>query len=762
MPRVVKSREEFEGEVYESLVLVEGRDLPLLDGGERTEIGHERRRVDGTARVTGRARYTQDVYLPAMLFVRVLRSPYPRARVRRIDTKKAEALAGVRGVLHRFNAPKAAFRGEDTIFREEVRFVGDEVAAVAADDEDTAAEALRLIEVDYELLPHVVDLEEAIGDVAPRLETDGNVAEASTHKRGDVRKAMKEADAVVEATYRTSTQIHNSLETHGAVASWDGEVLTVFESTQHVFGVRQGLKTALKLPFSKIRVVCDYMGGGFGSKGGVGKYSIIASLFAMELGRPARCILTRDEENLAAGNRSATLQQIRIAGKGREITAIEHTSWANVGQGKWVANPTGPTNTLYDVANVSSKSYKVVTNAGALSAFRAPGYVEGTFALECAVDELAERMGIDPIALRRKHAGSPKDPLSGKRYSDKHLLECYRIGAEEIGWRRRRNGGMRGSAPHRHRGLGMATQIWGGGGGPPAYATVHLNPDGTVVLTAGTQDIGTGTRTVLAQICADELGVELANVHVRIGDTENPYGPISAGSVTLASVGPAVRIAARDAREQLLGAAAGVLETPAGELRIDGGVVVSKGARTPLSEILGKVENNTVIGKGARHPNDPELSQRTFGAHFAEVEVDLRTGEITVEHIVAVHDIGRIVNPLTARSQVEGGVLQALGFALTEERFVDRATGRVMNGNLENYKVPTVKDVPTKITVKFVDRPDRRANNLGVKGLGEPPIIPTAAAIANAVANATGARIRHAPLTRARVLDALAVAEARS
>src|SRR5438094_833736 len=396
MRGVVKWREEFEGEVYESLVLVEGRDLPLLDGGERTEIGHERRRVDGTARVTGRARYTQDVYLPAMLFVRVLRSPYPRARVRRIDTKRAEALAGVRGVLHRFNAPKAAFRGEDTIFREEVRFVGDEVAAIAADDEDTAAEALRLVEVDYELLPHVVDLEEAIGDMAPPLETDGNVAESATHKRGDVRKAMKEADAVVEATYRTSTQIHNSLETHGAVASWDGDVLTVFESTQHVFGVRQGLKTALKLPFSKIRVVCDYMGGGFGSKGGVGKYSIIASLFAMELGRPARCILTRDEENLAAGNRSAPLQQIRIAGKGREITAIEHTSWANLGQGKWVANPTGPTNTLYDVANVSSKSYKVVTNAGALSAFRAPGYVEGTFALERAVDELAERLGIDP------------------------------------------------------------------------------------------------------------------------------------------------------------------------------------------------------------------------------------------------------------------------------------------------------------------------------------------------------------------------------
>ncbi len=735
MPRVVKSREEFEGEIFESLVLVEGRDLPVAPAGtEFSEIAKSRRRVDGQQRVTGRARYTQDVYLPGMLHVRVLRSPYPRARVRRIDTKKAEALPGVRGVLHRFNAPKAAFRGEETIFREEVRFVGDEVAAIAADDEQTAVEALRLIEVDYELLPHVVDLEEAIGDMAPRLDTDGNVAEAATHKRGDAKRGLKEADFVVDATYRTSTQLHNSLETHGAVATWDGEQLTVYESTQHVFGVRQGLRAALKLPFSKIRVLCDYMGGGFGSKGGVGKYSIIASLFTMQLGRPARCVLTREEENIAAGNRSATLQQMRIGGKGGRITALEHISWANVGQGKWVANPTGPTNTLYDIANLSSKSYKVVTNAGSLSAFRAPGYVEGTFALESAIDELAEKMGVDPLTLRRKHAASPKDPMVGKRYSDKHLIECYRIGAAEIGWQRRRAGGVRGSAPHRRRGIGMATQIWGGGGGPPAYATVHVNSDGTVVLTCGSQDIGTGTRTVLAQICADEL----------------------------ASVGPAVRLAARDAREQLLGAAAGVLETPVAELRLESGVVVTKGARAPLAEILGKVDNNTVIGKGGRHPNDPDLSLRTFGAHFADVEVDVQTGEITVEHIVAVHDIGRVINPTTARSQVEGGVLQALGFALSEERFVDRATGRVMNANLENYKVPTVRDVPAKITVKFVDRPDRKANNLGVKGLGEPPIIPTAAAIANAVANATGARVRHAPLTRARVLEALAIAGARS
>ncbi len=760
--RVVKSRDEFEGEIYESLALIEGSDLSAPAAGtELPEIGHARPRIDGAQRVTGRATYTQDITLPGMLHAIVLRSPYPRARIRAIDSKKAEAIPGVHGIIHRFNTPKAAFRGEDTIFREEVRFVGDEVAAVAAETAGAAYAAIATIAVDYEVLPHVVDLEEAMAQSAPKLEEAGNVSESGKLSRGDARRAFKDADAVVEATYRTSTQMHNSLETHGAVAQWDGDVLTVWESTQHVFGVREGLRSALGMPLTKIRVICDYMGGGFGSKGGVGKYSIIASLLAMRTGRPVRCVLNRTEENLAAGNRSATLQTVKLAGKDGRITAVEHTSWSNSGQGKWVANPTGPTNTLYDLPNLVTKSYRVVTNAGSLSAFRAPGYVEGTFALESAIDELADRMGVDPLALRRRHAGKQRDPRTEKPYTLNRTLECYSIGAREIGWDKRKTGGTRGSTPHRRRGLGMASQIWGGGGGPPAYATVHFNADGSVVLRAGTQDIGTGTRTVLAQICADELGIDVRHISVRIGDTEGPYGPISAGSLTLASVGPAVRLAAKDARDQFLEAAAGVLETPRSELRLERGHVVSRGARIPVAEISKKLENNTVIGKGSRFPNPDQMSIKTFGAHFADVEVDVRTGEVFVQKIVAVHDIGRIVNPLTAASQVEGGVIQALGFALTEERVVDRGLGRVMNANLEWYKIPTVADVP-EIVVRFTDRPDRKANNLGSKGLGEPPIIPTAAAIANAIANAAGARVRHTPMTRARVLEALALAEGRA
>ncbi len=753
--KVVRTKAEFEGTISEETALVDGKDLAAWgsDAG-LTHVGRRQTRVDGVARVTGRARYTQDIYLPGMLHVRVLRSPYPRARVRRIDASRAEALPGVRAVLHRFNAPKAAFRGEETIFREEVRFVGDEVAAVAAITEEIAAEAIRLIEVEYEVLPFVPDLEEAMRDDATRLDEKGNVTESGKLDRGDVKRAFAGASVVVEATYRTSTQLHNSLETHGAVASWDGDELTVWESTQHVFGVREGLRTALRIPYADIRVLCDYMGGGFGSKGGAGKYTIIAALFARQLGAPARCVLTRDEENLAAGNRSATYQTVRIAARGKKIHAIEHLSWSNAGQGRWVADPTGPTNGLYEIPNLRTRSYKVVTSLGALASFRAPGYVEGTFALDQAIDELADRMGEDPLALRRRHIASRADPVTGLRYSLKRLAACYDVGEKEIGWGHRKPEGTRGSAPHRRRGYGMASQLWGGSGLPPAYATVHLNPDGTAVLRCGTQDIGTGTRTVLAQIVAEELGLEVGDVRVELGDTNNQYAPISAGSLTVASVGPAVRLAAKDARMQLLDAASGLLEVGATELRVERGSVIGKGHRTPLAEVLGQVKDFTVIGKGSRFPNPEGVSLKTFGAHFAQVEVDTRTGEVFVEHVVAVHDIGRVINPLLARSQVEGGVIQGLGFVLSEERVVDRPTGRVVNGNLEGYKVPTVRDVP-KITVRFIDEADPKANNIGAKGLGEPPIIPLPAAIANAVANAIGVRVRTAPITRQRVLEAL-------
>ena len=762
MAKVVRTRVELEGRMSEELALVEGKDLPGWTG-ERSVVGASTTRIDGIQRVTGRATYTQDIALPGMLHARFLRSPHARARVLGVDDARALGLPGVRAVLHRSNAPKAAFRGEDTIFREEVRFAGEEVAAVCAETEEIAEAATRLLDVRYEVLPHVVDLEDAIA--AGQRTTAGattsgahaEISESGSHSRGDAERALRDAEIVVDATYRTSTQLHNSLETHGAVAQWDGERLTVWESTQHVFGVREGLHLALELPYSRIRVLCEYMGGGFGSKGGAGKYTITAALFAKRLGAPVRCVYTREEENLAAGNRSATLQRIRVGWKGGRagrISGLEHISHSNSGQGRWVADPTGPTNTLYKIDDLSTRSYRVVTNAGSLSAFRAPGYVEGTFALESALDELADLVRVDPLQLRRRHSAR-RDPYLDQPYTQKRLLDCYRIGAREIGWSSRKRGGSPGSTKHRRRGLGMASQIWFGGGGPPAFATVHLNPDGTAVVRSGTQDIGTGTRTILAQICAEELGIGVREVRVDIGDTDAPYGPISAGSLTAASVGPAVRLAAADAREQLLGAAAGVLEVSQSELRVEGGRIVGTSATATIEEIFDQLKNYTVIGRGSRFPNPSGAALNTFGAQFVRLEVDVRTGEVFLEQIVAVHDIGRVLNPLTATSQVEGGIIQAIGFALTEQRVIDRVSGRVLNADLEEYKVPTVRDVPP-IVVRFVDVPDRRANNLGARGLGEPPMIPTAAAIANAIANATGARVRTTPMTPDRVMAALA------
>lgn len=753
MPRVIRTRVEFEGQSSELLAYAD-KDLRRWPRGRPlASVGTSQPRVDGRERVTGRARYTCDISFAGMLHAVILRSPHARAQVRSVDASAALALEGVHDVLHRFNAPPLTLGREAGLFRDEVRFSGDEVAAILAEDESTAREAASRIRVDYRVLPHAVDVEDALAPNAPALAPEGNVRENARSDRGEPDRAFAEADVVVGADYRTASQLHSCMETHGAVAVWDGSTLTVHEGTAHIFGVRSGLAATFGLPLSQVRVLGDFMGGGFGSKNRAAKYSVIASLFAMRSGRPVRCVLTREEENLATGARSQTFQRVRLAARGGRITAIEHHVWSSSGQSPNVAAATGPANVIYDVPNLRTRSSAVLTNVGSWAAFRGPGYVEGTFALESAIDELAERTGIDPLELRRRHLAT-RDPQTGMPFTLKALAECYDIGAAEIGWERRRTGGLPGSTPTRRRGIGMATQAWGGAGSAPAYAMVHLNADGTAVVRAGTQDVGTGTKTILAQVAAEELGLPLGRIKVEIGDTNMPFAPLSAGSQTAASVGPAVRAAAADAAAQLRVMLAGILELPPSGLRIEAGDVLTARGATPLGEVLAKLPNYTVIGRGARQPNPAGFVTRTWGAHFVELEVDVATGEIFIERLVAVHDVGRILNPLTALSVMEGGIVQGLGFALMEERVVDRLTGRVASGDLESYKVPTVRDVPP-IVVRLIDRPDNRANNLGVKGLGEPPVIPVAAAVANAVANATGVRIRTTPLSPARVLGAI-------
>ncbi len=768
MVRVVRSRVEVEGRVHEETVIVEGEEpQPWEENAPLRTVGQATPRVDGRERVSGTARYTYDVQLPGMIYAAVLRSPHPHARITRIDTGAAQALPGVRAVLTHENAPPINWYGKASkLFDPTLRHVGEEVAAVAADSLDIARAALALIVVEYETLPYVLDPEAAMQPDAPQVHPDGNVlmddgAPGDRYSRGDLAHGLKDADVVVEGTWRTSAQMHNSLETHGAVAAWEGDNLTVYESTQYLYGVRSRVAGALGIPQNKVHVIENYMGGGFGSKLGTRKQTVIAALLARAAGRPVHLMLDRREENLVTGHRSPSIQRIKIgARRDGTLTAIQLDGICQIGAyGAWAPALAGPFKELYACPNVQTSVIGVRTNTDSMVAFRAPGYVEGTVGLEGALDELAKQLGMDPLELRLKNY-SETNPTGGPDYTSKHLRTCYERGAAMFDWagRRAQTAADRTANPgsHLRRGVGLASQVWGGGGGPPTQALVRLNSDGTVDVYSGTQDIGTGTRTVMAQIAAEALGFALDQVRMHLGDTvSSPYATLSGGSSTVPSVGPAVRMAAEEARQQLLQIAATFMDTSSDKLDIRDGYVVRQNdpdRKMALQDVFDEMGDYQIIGKGFRGPN-PNAPINTWGAQFCEVEVDTITGRVRVVRVVAVHDIGRAINPLTLRSQFEGGILQGLGLALTEERIIDPQTGIPLNPDLEGYKLPTIADLP-QIDVAWIGTPDTAANHIGAKGAGEPPIIPTAAAIANAVADSLGTRLYTLPLTPARVLTA--------
>jgi xanthine dehydrogenase YagR molybdenum-binding subunit len=427
----------------------------------------------------------------------------------------------------------------------------------------------------------------------------------------------------------------------------------------------------------------------------------------------------------------------------------------DMGQGGWVFPVNEPAFTLYAVEHARVMEFPVKTTLRPQSAFRAPGVVEGIAVFEQAVDMLAGELGMDPLEFRRRNHVD-HDQRTGLPYSAKNLLLCYERAAELAGWDRRdelRAEGTDGLL----RGMGCASQIWWGGGGPPAHADVRLDRHGRALVTTGIQDPGTGTLTSVRIVAAEELGLPVDSVRAVGGDTApNLYGPVAGGSMTTPAVLPAVRSAAAKARRTLLSLAAGVFEIAADDLVVRDGRIRSRDGAidVAVTEVTEKLGNATIAGSGSRGPNPGGLRVNTFGCQIAQVAVDPGTGEVKVERIVAVHDVGRIVNPLGASSQVEGGILQGLGFALSEALLVDPTTGIPVNATLDDYPLPTIADVP-EIVIDFVDLPDPNVPNLGAKGLGEPPIIPTAAAIANAFAHATGRRSAALPLTPWRVLETL-------
>lgn len=775
--RFVSTTIEVEGREETRVVEIPDRELEPW-GADRvfSIVGCPVPRVDGAEKASGAAAYTVDRYAAGMLYAAMVRSAIPRGRVRSIDLAAALNRPGVIDAIALDDLPKSGKpirAGGVRLFDPDVTYAGQPIACVCADSPRAARAAAESVRVEYEPLPFAATAARAIAsDAAAVRLKGGNVSRSSPDvcARGDVERGLADADVVVHGRYTTPSVLHTAMEPHGALAEWHGDQLTVYEGTQGVFAVRDELATALGIPRSRVRVVMEHMGGGFGAKNHAGAHTIAAAVLARRTRRPVRCVLERAGEQSDTGHRpSAAIQVTLGARKDGRLTAIVAESLVDQGISGWEAATLKIFHELYLCPNVKTTETFAYSNTQAMAAFRGPGHTEGCFALERAMDELAIKLGIDPLDLRlRNHTDS--DQEKSRPYSSGSVGPCLKEAARRFGWTNR----AKGSDPRLHhdsrrdasvgalaparlrRGFGLAAQVWPAGGGPPAYASVRIHPDGSIDVLTGTQDLGTGARTIFAQVAAEALGARLADVRVILGDTERtPFTPNSWGSMTTPSVAPAVRMAAEEARERLVEAASEILGAPIGDIDVrDGRIIPANGEAVAIAEITSQLGDVTITGNGSRGPNQQGVGFMTFGAQFAEVEVDTWTGHVKVLRITAVHDVGRVLNPLLARSQLEGGIIQGLGYALFEERVVDNRLGLPLNANLHDYKIPTMADIP-HIDASCLDTVDTVANPVGARGLAEPPIIPTAPAIANAVRDALGVPVHDLPLTPWRVLDAL-------
>lgn len=722
-------------------------------------IGHRVPRLDARAKVTGAAHFTVDIKLPGMLFARVLRSPHAHARVLAVDVAAAVRHPGVKAIH------LVTERGGKEL--QTVRFVGAPIAAVAATTRSAADEAAALIKVDYQVLPFVTDIDEARQPYAPPVlefaaeQPPGGARPANVWGpskgpfasvgRGDVARGFAEAEVTVEGEFRTQVQTHCCLEPHAVVADWGADRLTVYISTQNLIGVRDELADNFGLERDKVRVVSEFTGGGFGSKNEAGDYGAIAVELSRKAGAPVALIYDRREEQIAAGNRPGTWQRLRIgARRDGTLTALSVLAHGTAGT-ETNAGVGNIAQGLYACANFAITEYDVMTNAGPGCAMRAPGNVQGAFALEQTIDALAERLGLDPIALRDRI-----DPNPARR-------EERRIGAARSGWPARHAPGAE-SGPLK-RGLGMAQSFWPGIVDTSGACEVRIARDGAVEIRSGVQDIGTGTRTILAQVVAEELGLNAEDILVRIGDTDFPPGLGSGGSKMTGSITPAARDAAYKAVRALCGVVGAKCGIAAEALIVKAGRIFAptsnasglafRDAAALLDDEIRVVSGRPADYDGFRVTREGGGMAKSDlgGVQFAAVAVDSETGIVRVERVVAVHDCGRPINPMQVENQVHGGILMGISYALLENRIMDRGSGEMLNADLEYYKLVGAADIP-EIDVVLLENYHGRSST-DACGIAEPATVATAAAIANAVYNAIGVRLRSLPMNPATVLAGL-------
>jgi xanthine dehydrogenase YagR molybdenum-binding subunit len=716
---------------------------------ERRLIGTKIQRIDGPEKSTGTAKYSYDINRPGMLFGKTLRSPYAHCKITTLDTSAAEASPGFKA-LHIIAKPGS-----------ELYFAGDEILAIAADTEEHAVDAMRAVKVEYEILPHLVNEDEALKDdkqtVPPVAKDRKNVRVGNQETRGKPDEALKEAEFSHEGTYGASTICHQCLEPHGLVAEWDSDGgLTVWCSTQATMFTAMGLAGYFKMPAAKVKCITHYMGGGYGSKFGPDVQGNAAAELARKAKAPVKLLLDRADEVTVGGTRPSGYAKVKIAGtKDGQITAFIAESHGSPGVGN--GGTVGPMPYVYSFPNYKHQFTMVRLNTQTARAMRAPGHPQSCVLTEGPIDDLAAKMGLDPMQVRLKNlppndeAAAKKTPTSFNAIRNTIYTEEIKIAAQLSDWEKKWHapGKGPGNGPIKH-GMGMAIHTWGGAGGPNNDVNVTVSADGSVLVQCSTQDLGTGERTVAAIVAAEVLGLDVKDITVRIGESQFGRSGGSGGSTTCPGTAPAFLNATSAARDQLFEKIAPRLEAQAKDLSVAPGKIVDKANNKEWAwkEACAKLGMDTVKGTGNWTPG---LSNNGVGGvQVAEVMVDTETGVVRVTKVVAVQDCGMIINKQGCESQVAGGVVMAVNYALFEEQIMDSRTGRQVNPNMEFYKLGGIEDMP-QIVVHMHDMPER-----GVIGIGEPPTISTCAAISNAIFNAIGVRVPFAPFTPDRVLAALA------
>jgi xanthine dehydrogenase molybdenum-binding subunit len=760
------------------------------EGTEFNVIGKRQRRVHGMGVVSATGQYLQNIPpLPNMAYMKLLRSPHPHARILSIDTSAAEALPGVVGVLHRFNLPEEYLDSQlgggppnRFLFAEEVFQVGTPVVALAAIDDHVADEAIRLIQVDYEVLPAVLDFREGANSNTPKQwenEFDGTIIGIpNPFVRGEGADALSAAEVVVESVSYTPFHQHAALELSSILTYWENDVMIQYRTTRHPHADRRGLAQLLKLPQSRVRVIQNgYMGASYGSHRSVDLEEGIAPIMAKVFNRPIRYIATRYEDFINRTGRGEQETTSRL-GLNRDGTFVagHFTTLGNTGAvrgGKVTGGWIGFQRT-YKFPNLQLDGTDVLTNQFRNGTLRCVSHPTATLANEIAVDKAAYAIGMNPMDIRLLNINEEGNLDNGTPYSNPGMRECIERAAEAIGWSQKWHEPRANEvSPGVFHGIGMAIHTCShGAGGHPSTANIYVNNDGTVDVVSAATEVGSGQRTTMAMIAAEALGVPLDAIHIAVGvdtstsvDTGN-----TAGSRQTLSGGWGVYEAAMDAKAQILaGAAEAFIEAAAEEdpprtievtpdmLDIKDGLVYFVEDPETTMELGDAVDavvpNTSVIGRGA-HFHEGTWDRIAFAAHAAEVEVDTVTGSVKVLKYVAAHDVGKAINVQGLEQQIEGGAIMGIGAALTEGLHVDVATGLPLNGNLLDYKVLSIKDVPNVIDVVLVERP-KEYGVFGAHGVGEPPTAVPPPTIANAVYNAIGAWVEHMPISRHKVLSAL-------